>query len=68
MLIGYVVKLLMVIVIYIYMYTSNKRRDREAAEAVVNESSLNVKVEKEAIENGMLDLTELDNKGFRYVL
>ena len=24
--------------------------------------------EKEAIEKGMLDMTEIDNKGFRYIL
>jgi hypothetical protein len=61
MLIGYVVKLGMVIVLYIYMYTENKKRDREAGDMTVEEERL-------AIEQGMQDQTELDNKGFRYTL
>jgi DhnA family fructose-bisphosphate aldolase class Ia len=61
MLIGYVVKLGMVIVLYIYMYTQNKKRDREAGDMTVEEERL-------AIEQGMQDQTELDNKGFRYTL
>jgi DhnA family fructose-bisphosphate aldolase class Ia len=59
--IGYVVKLGMVIVLYIYMYTQNKKRDREAGDMTVEEERL-------AIEQGMQDQTELDNKGFRYTL
>ncbi|KAH0007844.1 MFS general substrate transporter, partial [Aureobasidium melanogenum] len=61
MLVGYVVKLGMVVVLYIYMYTANKKRDREAGNMSVEEERL-------AIEQGMQDQTELDNKGFRYTL
>lgn len=64
MLVGYVVKLLGVVVLYIYMYMVNKKRDREAREAGV----MSTAEEKEAIEQGMHDTTELDNKGFRYTL
>ncbi|KAI0191580.1 MFS general substrate transporter [Astrocystis sublimbata] len=64
-LIGYSVKTLMVIVLYIYMSTVNKKRDREAA---VSGSNLTPEKEQEAIEQGMQDVTELDNPGFRYVL
>ncbi|KAI0378717.1 MFS general substrate transporter [Hypomontagnella monticulosa] len=65
MLTGYCVKTIMVIVLYLYMWTANRKRDREAA---VNGSRLSEEQEKEAIEQGMHDVTELDNKGFRYVL
>lgn len=58
MLVGYIVKLGAVIVLYIYMYMVNKQRDREAGELGMNE-------ERDAIEKGMHDVTELDNKGFR---
>ncbi|KAH0274814.1 MFS general substrate transporter, partial [Aureobasidium melanogenum] len=61
MLVGYVVKLGMVVVLYIYMYTANKKRDREAGNMSVEEERL-------AVEQGMQDQTELDNKGFRYTL
>jgi hypothetical protein len=61
MLVGYTVKLGMVIVLYIYMFTANKKRDREAGNMTVEEERL-------AIEQGMQDQTELDNKGFRYTL
>lgn len=61
MLVGYVVKLGMVVVLYVYMYTANKKRDREAGDMSVEEERL-------AIEQGMQDQTELDNKGFRYTL
>lgn len=64
MLVGYSVKLLMAIVLYIYMYSANKKRDREAAAAGAESDE-----EKQAaIERGMQDMTELDNKGFRYSL
>ncbi|KAI8948246.1 MFS general substrate transporter [Xylaria longipes] len=62
---GYSVKTLMVVVLYLYMWTVNKKRDREAA---VSGSQLTAEQEKEAIERGMQDVTELDNPGFRYVL
>ena len=55
----------MVLVLYAYTWTVNKKRGREAAalgaQAVEAEK-------KEAIERGMQDVTELDNKGFRYSL
>ncbi|KAI9932314.1 hypothetical protein ASPWEDRAFT_51020 [Aspergillus wentii DTO 134E9] len=58
MLVGYVVKLSMIVALYLYMYTENKRRDREAGGEAVSDG----------VEAGMLDQTELENKGFRYVL
>jgi cbb3-type cytochrome oxidase subunit 3 len=64
MLVGYSVKLVMVVVLYIFMYRSNKARDAEQAAR----GELSEEEEKEAIERGMLDMTEIDNKGFRYIL
>ena len=64
MLIGYCIKLAMVIVLYVYMYTINKKRDREAE----IEGTAGLMEEQEAIERGMRDETELDNKHFRYSL
>ena len=64
MLVGYSVKLLMCAVLYFYMYTQNKKRDRLAAA----EGAGSDEEEKAAIERGMQDMTELDNKGFRYSL
>lgn len=64
MLVGYSVKLSMVVVLYIYMWRSNKQRDTaQAARGELSEEE-----EKEAIERGMLDMTEIDNPGFRYIL
>jgi hypothetical protein len=60
MLAGYSVKLTAILILYAYMYLENKRRDRAALE--VQES------EEDSIERGMMDQTEIDNKGFRYVL
>jgi hypothetical protein len=57
MLIGYTVKLLMVFVLYVYMYRENRRRDTAGWTD-----------QEEAVELGMRDMTELDNKGFRYSL
>jgi hypothetical protein len=57
MLIGYTVKLVSVIVLYVYMWRVNVARD---AAGPVDE--------KAAVEAGMHDMTELDNKGFRYSL
>lgn len=62
--IGYIIKLLAIIVLYIYMYLVNKKRDREAVAA----GTVDTDLEKDAIESGMHDITELDNKGFRYTL
>lgn len=64
MLIGYIVKLVSIIVLYVYMYMVNKKRDREAAAEGVED----IEEEKQAIERGMHDVTELDNRGFRYTL
>ncbi|KAI1172966.1 MFS general substrate transporter [Nemania sp. FL0916] len=64
-LVGYSVKTLMVVVLYLYMWSVNKKRDREAASLG---SQLSSEQEKDAIERGMQDVTELDNPGFRYVL
>ena len=64
-LIGYCVKTVAVIILYAYMFTANKKRDRQAARAGTMEAELE---EEQAIEAGMQDVTELDNKGFRYSL
>ena len=64
MLVGYSIKLAAVIVLYVYMWQANKKRDREAAAGGI----LSEVDEREAIERGMHDVTELDNKGFRYSL
>ena len=64
-LIGYCVKTVMITALYIYMWSVNKKRDRDAASLGSEAADLE---EKEAIERGMHDMTELDNKGFRYVL
>ncbi|GIZ47362.1 hypothetical protein CKM354_001045500 [Cercospora kikuchii] len=64
MLVGYSVKLTAVCVLYFYMWSINKKRDRDlAASGLTKEAE-----EKAAIESGMQDMTEIDNKGFRYVL
>ncbi|KAE9368156.1 MFS general substrate transporter [Stipitochalara longipes BDJ] len=60
MLIAYTIKLLMAVLLYVHMWMFNMRRDREQGENPVDE--------KEAIELGMHDVTEIDNKGFRYIL
>jgi MFS family permease len=79
---GHTLKLLGSIAIYIYMYNVNKRRDRlaklspggipttgttEKSEGGDGAARLSDE-EREAIERGMRDVTELDNPGFRYVL
>ncbi|KAK5174755.1 uncharacterized protein LTR77_001838 [Saxophila tyrrhenica] len=64
-LIGYSVKTVMVIILLLYMWMANKKRDRQAAAAGTLEAELE---EKQAIESGMQDVTELDNRGFRYSL
>lgn len=55
----------MVIILFAYMWTVNKKRDREMA---VLGPELLAQQEKEAIERGFHDMTEIDNVGFRYVL
>ncbi|KAF4638076.1 hypothetical protein G7Y89_g36 [Cudoniella acicularis] len=57
MLVAYSVKLAMVFVLYAHMYLFNRKRDREQAETPLDEG--------EAIEFGMQDVTEIDNKWFR---
>lgn len=72
MLVGYVVKLLAITILYIFMYLANKKRDRE--QQVTGDGGENLatewdeKVRREGIEGGMHDMTELDNKAFRYFL
>ena len=72
MLVGYVIKLVSITVLYVYMYLANKKRDREQAVTGDGgerlETEQDAKVRREGIEKGMLDMTELDNKAFRYVL
>jgi heme/copper-type cytochrome/quinol oxidase subunit 2 len=60
MLIAYSIKLLMAVLLYLHMWMFNRKRDREQADTPIDE--------KEAIELGMHDVTEIDNKGFRYIL
>jgi len=60
MLIAYSIKLLMAVLLYVHMWMFNMRRDREQEGMPIDE--------KEAIELGMHDVTEIDNKGFRYIL
>ena len=64
MLVGYMVKLTMVVVLYVYMWTANKNRDKAAAALGVDR----YEQEKAGIEQGMHDVTELDNPNFRYAL
>lgn len=64
MLIGYSVKLVAVLVLFAYMWSVNKERDRESASGL----QLTEEEMKDAIEAGMHDVTEIDNKGFRYIL
>lgn len=73
MLVGYTVKLLMVVILYVYMYRSNKARDRDAALLISrgssdSQESLGAKIEAVGIEEGLHDRTELENQGFRYTL
>lgn len=64
-LVGYSAKTVFVMVLYAYMWNVNKKRDREGA---ADGSRLTEEAEKDAVEAGMQDVTEIDNKGFRYVL
>lgn len=78
MLIGYIVKLLCIVSLYIYMYAENKRRDREAIDGQEVETD---GVENGMLVGHLFDCiwisganpatkdkTEIENKGFRYVL
>jgi len=62
MLIGYCIKLIAVLVLYAYMWSVNKKRDRETT-GMSDED-----MQRTAVDAGMHDATELDNKGFRYIL
>ena len=64
MLVGYSIKLIAVVVLYIYMWKENKARDAEQAAR----GALSDEEERAAVESGMHDMTEIDNKGFRYIL
>jgi hypothetical protein len=64
MLIGYSIKLVAVLMLFAYMWSVNKKRDRESAGGI----HLTDEEEKVAVEAGMHDVTEIDNKGFRYIL
>lgn len=64
MLIGYSVKLIAVFILFTYMWTVNKRRDRQSESGV----QLTEEETRAAVEAGMHDMTEIDNKGFRYIL
>ena len=64
MFVGYCVKPALVVILYIYMYSVNKKRDLEGA----REQGLTEEEEKEVIELGVLNVTKIDNKGFRYIL
>lgn len=55
----------MVMLLLLYMWMANKKRDRQAAASGSFAAELE---EKQAIEAGMQDVTELDNVGFRYSL
>lgn len=57
MLISYSIKLAMAVLLYVHMKLFNLKRDRSE---LIDE--------KTAIELGMRDATEIDNKGFRYIL
>lgn len=78
---GYSLKLVMVFCLYWYMRRENAKRDRMSSVALLPGGALkevkgitgaNVQnltaEEKEAIEKGMRDCTEIDNPGFRYIL
>ena len=81
MLVGYSLKLVMVLCLFWYMRRENQKRDRAASVSLKPGGVLDQKEgltsanlqqvsaeEREAIELGMRDCTEIDNKGFRYIL
>jgi hypothetical protein len=59
MLIAFSVKLFLTLLLTTHLWLFNRKRDQDQ-EAEVDE--------KEVIELGMHDVTEIDNKGFRYIL
>lgn len=68
MLVGYVIKLVAITILYIYMWRVNKKRDREQIADAGGSLDEKERVRRQGIEGGMHDMTELDNKYFRYVL
>ena len=66
MLAGYVVKLVAIVVLYVYMWSINKKRDRD--QLTYGHDGEQDQVRREGVEQGMRDMTELDNKAFRYTL
>lgn len=66
MLVAYSLKLVLVFVLYVHMWMFNRARDQAAEASRAGPSG--VIDEKETIELGMHDVTEIDNKGFRYTL
>ena len=72
MLVGYVIKLLAISTLYWYMWSTNRRRDREqdiiGTENLVLTAEQQEKNRREGIEQGMQDVTEIDNPAFRYSL
>ncbi|KAJ7486670.1 major facilitator superfamily domain-containing protein [Mycena latifolia] len=66
MMAGYVVKTACHLLLGFYMWNSNRIRDREAAASGENVSE--EERVRRAEEEGMKDVTEFDNKWFRYVL
>lgn len=59
MLIAYSITLVMAMLLYVHMKMFNLKRDRVQSELID---------EKSTIELGMRDATEINNKGFRYIL
>ncbi|KAF8193860.1 MFS general substrate transporter [Mycena galopus ATCC 62051] len=66
MMAGYVVKLVCHLILSFYMWNSNRLRDRDAVES--GDKTSHEERERLAEEQGMKDVTEFDNKWFRYVL
>ncbi|KAJ7181206.1 major facilitator superfamily domain-containing protein [Mycena filopes] len=66
MMAGYVVKTACHLILGVYMWNSNRLRNREAVES--GENVTEEERARHAEEEGMKDVTEFDNKWFRYVL
>jgi hypothetical protein len=67
-LVGYSVELAVVVVLYFFMHASNKKDREQAERGELSEEEEEEKEEEEVIDRGMLDMTELDNRGIRYIL
>lgn len=68
MLTGYTIKLVMVFILYAYMRIENKRRDRAAAAAAATEGVHEKRPSTTSSVETDDDMTEVDNKAFRYTL